>query len=183
MKNIYLTSNGLDIRYKDSMNSYPQIIELLKDKEVAIIPNAKLKNQDRSVATVVITELRKHNINGTIFDLEENSITELEKYDAIYLSGGEPKYLMDAIYDNNFFETIKTFIEKGNIVIGQSAGAMIMNKNYGDTSTGKFLIQNNGFDFFNKIIIPHYDTLSNDLKSQLPKDTFNVKDKDLLIKI
>ncbi len=30
--NIYLTSYGLDIRYKDYMNSYDDIISILKNK-------------------------------------------------------------------------------------------------------------------------------------------------------
>ena len=183
MKNIYLTSNGLDVRYKDSMNSYSQIIEVLKAKKVAIIPNAKLKTQDRTVSIVVAEQLKRHGIECSIFDLEKQSITELDKYNAIYFNGGEPKYLMDAIYNNNFYEIIKKFIEAGNVVIGQSAGAMIMNKEYGDTSTGEFLISNNGFDFFDKIIIPHYDVLPEELKSKIPENTFNVNDIDLLIKI
>lgn len=40
--NIYLTSYGVDTRYKDYMNSYKDIISALKNKNVAIIPNAKL---------------------------------------------------------------------------------------------------------------------------------------------
>ncbi len=40
--NIYLTSYGLDTRYKDYMNSYEDILHILKNKNVAIIPNAKL---------------------------------------------------------------------------------------------------------------------------------------------
>ena len=40
--NIYLTSYGLDTRYKEYMHSYQEIIELLTNKKVVIIPNAKL---------------------------------------------------------------------------------------------------------------------------------------------
>lgn len=40
--NIYLTSYGIDTRYNDYMDSYSDIINVLKGKKVAIIPNAKL---------------------------------------------------------------------------------------------------------------------------------------------
>lgn len=38
--NIYLTSYGIDTRYKEYMNSYQDIINILINKRVAIIPNA-----------------------------------------------------------------------------------------------------------------------------------------------
>ena len=40
--NIYLTSYGVDTKHKDYMNSYKDIISVLKNNNVAIIPNAKL---------------------------------------------------------------------------------------------------------------------------------------------
>ena len=43
--NIYLTSYGIDTRYDQYMNSYDEIISLLKDKKVVIIPNAKLLSE------------------------------------------------------------------------------------------------------------------------------------------
>lgn len=42
--NIYLTSYGIDTRYSNYMNCYDDIINVLKNKKVAIIPNAKLNN-------------------------------------------------------------------------------------------------------------------------------------------
>ena len=45
---IYLTSYGIDTRYSDYMNSYDDIINVLKDKKVVIIPNAHLLNEDRT---------------------------------------------------------------------------------------------------------------------------------------
>lgn len=46
--NIYLKSYEVDTRYKDYMNSYEDIISVLKNKNVAIIPNAKLVLEDRT---------------------------------------------------------------------------------------------------------------------------------------
>ena len=180
--NIYLTSYGLDSHYKDYMNSYDDIIQVLKGCRVAIIVNAKLRDENRDDSLRVQKELLYNNIESIIVDLDSKDFN-INEFDAIYFSGGEPKYLMDAIIKNDYYGQIENFIKSGNIVIGQSAGAMIMNKNYGDTSTGEFKIQNNGFDFYNKIIIPHYDNLSIDLKKQIPLDVFKVNDSDRLVKL
>lgn len=180
--NIYLTSYGIDTRYKEYMNSYNEIIKLLKNKKVAIIPNAKLKSQDRTNSIVAKNELKKNNIGAKIIDLDKD-ILIIENYDALYLSGGEPKYLMDSINNAELFDKIKSFIDKGGVVIGQSAGAMIFSKKYLDTTTDKLLIQENGFDYVPKLIVPHYDNLPEDILNQIPKDVFKIKDNDNLIKI
>ena len=179
--NIYFTSYGIDTRYSSYMNSYDDIIKLLKDKKVAIIPNAKLKTQDRANSTVAKEELEKNNISSDIIDLDTDKL-DIENYDALYLSGGEPKYLMDSIINANLYNDIKKFIDNGGIIIGQSAGAMIFCKKYLDTSTKKLLVQDNGFDYFEKIIVPHYDSLPKDILDNIPEDIIKIKDNDRLIK-
>lgn len=180
--NIYLTSYGLDIRYKDYMNSYEDIINVLKNKNVAIIPNAKLISQDRTNSSVAQEELTKNGIKSKIIDLDKD-VLNIEDYDALYLSGGEPKNLMEAIIKSKNYETISNFINAGGIIIGQSAGAMIFNKKYLDTTTGNLLIMDNGFDYYNKIIVPHYDNLSSELLSKIPEDILKVNDNDELYKL
>lgn len=180
--NIYLTSYGLDTRYKEYVNSYQEIIDFLKNKKVIIVPNAKLANQDRTNSLVAKEELEKNHIEAKIIDLNEKSCS-LEGIDAIYLSGGEPKYLMDAIYNANLFEKIESFINNGDIVIGQSAGAMIFNHDYLDTTTDKLLVQHNGFSYANKIIVPHYDHLPKEILNQIEEDVIKINDTDKLMKL
>ncbi len=57
--NIYLTSYGIDTRYNNYMNSYNDIINVLKNKRVVIIPNAKLISEDRTSSLVAKEELIK----------------------------------------------------------------------------------------------------------------------------
>lgn len=179
---IYVTAYGLDTRYKEYMNSYNDIIQVLKSHKVAIIVNAKLASQDRTNSLVAKQELEKNDIVAQIIDLDDKNFN-INDFDAIYFSGGEPKYLMDAIIKNNYYDAIENFIENGNIIIGQSAGAMIMSQKYGDTTTGSYKILNNGFNFYHKMIIPHYDHLSEDLKRQIPSNIFMVNDNDRLIQL
>lgn len=180
--NIYLTSYGLDTRYKDYMDSYEDIINVLKNKSVAIIPNAKLISQDRTNSNIIQEELIKNNIKCKIIDLDKDNLN-IEEYDALYLSGGEPKNLMDSINNSNNYEVIKEFIDNGGIIIGQSAGAMIFNKEYLDTTTGNLLIMANGFDYYNRIIVPHYNNLPIELLYKVPDNILKINDNDKLYKL
>ena len=179
--NIYLTSYGVDTRYNDYMDSYSDIINVLKDKKVAIIPNAKLVDQDRTNSSVAKEELNKNNITADIIDIDSMKLN-INDFDALYLSGGEPKNLMDSIVTANLFTDIQAFIDNGGLVIGQSAGAMIFCNDYYDT-TGELLIMNNGFNYSDKMIVPHHDNLPNELKEQIIDDLFAINDNDRLIKL
>lgn len=180
--NIYLTSYGVDTRYKDYMNSYEDILRVLKNKNVAIIPNAKLVSEDRTNSNMAKKEFTKNGITAKIIDLDKQNLN-IKKYDALYLSGGEPKNLMDSIIKSNNYEIIKKFIDNGGIIIGQSAGAMIFNKNYLDTTTGELLIMDNGFDYYDKIIVPHYNNLPKELLNKIPSNILKINDNDNLYKL
>ena len=180
--NIYLTSYGVDTRYNDYMDSYFDIINVLKGKKVAIIPNAKLVDQDRTNSSVAKEELNKNNIVAYIIDIDSVEL-DINDYDALYLSGGEPKHLMDSIINANLFNDIKNFIDNGGIIIGQSAGAMILCKDYYDTTTGNLLIMSIGYNYSNKMIVPHYNNLPDDLKKQIKEDVLKINDNDKLIKL
>lgn len=99
------------------------------------------------------------------------------------LRGGEPKYLIDSIYNANLFEEIKNFIDNGGIIIRQSAGAMIFCKEYYDTTTGELLTMNNGFDYSNMMIVPHFENLPSEIKDKLKSDVLKICDNDNLVKI
>ena len=180
--NIFLTSYGIDTKHNECIYGYNDIINILKNKKVVIIPNARLITQNRNTAYRIQKELTKNNIYSDIIDIDKKKI-KLSDYDAIYFTGGEPKYLMNSINKNNLFDKIKIFIDNGGTIIGQSAGAMIFSKNYLDTTTSKLKIQNNGFDYETRIIVPHYDNLPQELLKQLPKNILKINNNDKPIKI
>lgn len=141
-----------------------------------------MASQDRTSSNVVQAELSKNKINSKIIDLDKD-ILNISDYDALYLSGGEPKNLMDSIIKSNNYEIIKKFIDNGGIIIGQSAGVMIFNKTYLDTTTGNLLIMDNGFNYCNKIIVPHHDNLPKDLLEKIPVNVLKISDNDRLYKL
>jgi peptidase E len=179
--NIYLTSYGLDVR-AGYLDSYDSIIDLLKDLKVAIINNARLDTEDRTASSIISEEMKKNNIDADIIDLNKNDFN-ISDYSGIYFCGGEPKHLMDAIIDNGLYDDFDEYFKNGGVVIGQSAGAMIFNEVYLDTTSGDLEFENNGFDYCDKVIVPHYDNLSRKIKTKLPESILTINDSDTLVRL
>ena len=53
-------------------------------------------------------------------------VSSVDDADMIYLSGGNPSYLLDALTDSVLLEKIRKALDRGAIVAGSSAGAMVM---------------------------------------------------------
>ncbi|MFH1315847.1 MAG: Type 1 glutamine amidotransferase-like domain-containing protein [Candidatus Uhrbacteria bacterium] len=72
------------------------------------------------------------------FDIDqeynEEKISELLSCDAIFLSGGNTYYFLNSLKNRNFIPILKNFVEKGGVLIGVSAGSIIMSKTISVTS-------------------------------------------------
>lgn len=66
------------------------------------------------------------------FDIDQEfdgaKIDELMVCDAIHLSGGNTYYFLDALQRKGLLSYLRTFVEKGGVLIGVSAGSIIMSK-------------------------------------------------------
>ncbi len=66
------------------------------------------------------------------FDLGEEyeieALPELLDCDAIHLSGGDPVKFLSQVRHRNFGEILRRYLAKGGILVGVSAGAMILSK-------------------------------------------------------
>lgn len=81
----------------------------------------------------------------------------------VYLSGGKPDYLQATLADSPAWAAIQTVLQKGGIVAGCSAGAMIM----GEQIMG-FPTRRPGFGLIpGAVIMPHYDELGGILRTGL----------------
>ena len=77
------------------------------------------------------------------------TLAEIEKANFVYFSGGNPNHLYETLKKSNAWEKILAIHEKGGILAGCSAGAMIM---------GEKMSKGKGFGFFkNSIILPHWN--------------------------
>lgn len=104
------------------------------------------------------------------FDIDqkynEEKIPELLSCDAIFLSGGNTYYFLNSLKNRNFIPILNSFVEKGGVLIGVSAGSIIMSKTIAVTSIDDDIggdqntiglkdfsaLELNDFEFF-----PHFD--------------------------
>ncbi len=85
----------------------------------------------------------------------------------VYLSGGKPHYLHQTLLETPVYEAILSVLEKGGVVAGCGAGAMVFGEKLASSPLNWNL--NAGFGLLPGIfIIPHYDAIPKFIKSGLP---------------
>ncbi len=84
----------------------------------------------------------------------------------VYLSGGKPDYLLNTLVDTPVWQAIVSVLERGGVVAGCSAGAMIMGAR---TATGFFSGTQKAFGFLaDAFILPHFDEMPGWIASLVP---------------
>jgi dipeptidase E len=61
-------------------------------------------------------------------EYNERKIDELLACDAIFLSGGNTYYFLNSLKKRNFLSVLRDYVKKGGVLIGVSAGSIIMSK-------------------------------------------------------
>ena len=61
-------------------------------------------------------------------EYDETKIDELLACHAIFLSGGNTFYFLNSLQKRNFIPLLQNFVDKGGVLIGASAGSIIMSK-------------------------------------------------------
>jgi dipeptidase E len=69
-------------------------------------------------------------------DLNNKKYSDLEKFGAIYIGGGNTFSLLNDLRNSGFIDLLKKFIRSGKLVYGGSAGAIIMGKSIETASFG-----------------------------------------------
>lgn len=127
-----ILSGGGDI--KDSFKLDERFFSLLKNNaKILYIPIAL--NRDRVgfeacydwFSNIISSHNGEKEIDFSMI-LEKDKIPDLENYDSVYIGGGNTYKLLDFIIRNNVGQKIVDFIEKGGIVYGGSAGAIVLGK-------------------------------------------------------
>lgn len=85
-------------------------------------------------------------------------VEQLQRANFVYLSGGKPAYLYQTLVNTPAWDAIQGVMQKGGVVAGCSAGAMIFGERVLASPAGTGTFQ--GFGFVqNACIIPHYDEI------------------------
>jgi cyanophycinase len=81
----------------------------------------------------------------------------IEAANFVYISGGKPDYLYNTLNGTPVWQAIVNVLERGGVVAGCSAGAMIFGAR---TPTGFFTSTQKAFGFLeNAFVMPHFDEM------------------------
>lgn len=188
MNNIILTSCGF--RDDNLKNKFYNIISKddLNSKKLLYITTAVDGEKDDN-KDWVIEEYK------TILDLgiNESNITEykigndinIDDFDIIYMMGGNTIYLLDMVRKYNFGDVIKSFINKGKIYIGSSAGSQILgttielNSIYEDNFVN--MTDFTALGIVNGEVVPHANKKDDLIKNSNREDLILLYDGDGII--
>ena len=62
-------------------------------------------------------------------EFDESKTEDLLNCDVIFLSGGDTRYFLKNLQDRNFISKIHNFVKKGGVLVGASAGSILMTPN------------------------------------------------------
>lgn len=121
-------------------------------------------------------------------EFEESHLEQLKTCDAIYLSGGNTFYFLNNLRKRGMIPFLQAFVERGGILIGVSAGAMIMTTTI---EAAQFLDPNeiglddlNGLGLVEVHFLPHSDKVIDhmeEVKTGLTGQVYACKDSAGLI--
>ena len=162
MKTLLLTSAGMQVK--------EEILEILpkspSQTKVAHVVTASKGEKDTSYVVEDTKTMEGLGFQVESIDIEGSSEDELrklfERFDIIYVQGGNTFYLLKAVRESGFDKVVKEFIEQGKIYIGVSAGSILMGPtietaNWGGADRNEAQIKDlNGLNFVPFLISPHY---------------------------
>ncbi|MGG4266203.1 Type 1 glutamine amidotransferase-like domain-containing protein [Peribacillus simplex] len=163
MTKVLLTSNGF---FTDLIKQqFLQLIDGdLSNLKATIITTASHNKQNNRFAMKAKEDLlgfgfKKVDFNDVEFDKPEL----LEKYNVIYINGGNPFYLLYHMKKSGADSILKNIAKQNTIILGVSAGAIILGPNievvnYFTPQRNTVTMQNlTALGLTNKAIFPHYD--------------------------
>ncbi|KOR84362.1 Type 1 glutamine amidotransferase-like domain-containing protein [Peribacillus frigoritolerans] len=163
MNKILLTSNGF---FTDLIKQqFLQLIDGdLSNIKATIITTASHKKQNNRFAMKAKEDLLGFGFKRVDFnDIEFDKPELLEKYNVIYINGGNPFYLLYHMKKSGADLILKDIAKQNTVIVGVSAGAIILGPNI--EVVNYFTPQINTVDMqdltalglTNKAIFPHYD--------------------------
>lgn len=129
---VLLTSAGLET---EEIKQYfmKMIGEDMLEVKALFVPTAAIDAGAIAVLPKCMNDLLKcgiQNKNIRVFDLHTGmGMAELQKYDVVYLCGGDTTYLLERVNATGFNKILMEYIRANGAVIGVSAGSLIFSNN------------------------------------------------------
>lgn len=133
--NVFLTSCGLET--EALANTFQRMLPVSPAMTRALfIPTAAIDPDAIDVLPKCLNDLVKIGVprgNITVCDLHDPVPGRLsERFDAVYLCGGNTRYLLRRINEGGFRAQLLDFIAENGVVIGVSAGSVIFSSTHPD---------------------------------------------------
>lgn len=178
MSKILLTSAGFEnpIVGDEFLNLVNKTTSTIK---VLFIPTASRTEEElyyveKSKEELLSIGIEEENI--ITFNLDYTlSEEELNKFDAIYVCGGNTFYLLHRVRETKFDKVIMDFVSSGKVYVGVSAGSLLAGPNikikdlYMDNDIG--IKDFRGLNITNITVIPHYTEEAKEKIQQIKEDT------------
>jgi len=184
MKRIILSSH----RFQKNNSLRQKLIELLQGSADAlsavIITTAsaewKEKNKHAVESKQVLEDIGFKEV--AFLDIEFENPKNLENYDVIYISGGNPFYLLYHLKKSGADKIISELAAKGIIIVGVSGGGVVLGPNidivnYFDKKLNIVKLKDlTGLGLTDIIIYPHYKSkVENEIKKSEAKFNCRIK--------
>lgn len=128
MKKLILTSAGFENKIIEQ-KFLNMVHKPLYEIKALWIPTAAIDDAARAVLPKCMNDLLNAGIlseNIEVYNLDrEMTREEITSFDAVYVCGGNTRYLLDKMYNAEFVSLLKEFILQGGVYIGVSAGSLI----------------------------------------------------------
>lgn len=128
---LFLTSAGLPA---ETTNEFLEMLSKKpKDTAVCFIATASEPEQDKWFVEKDKERLLELGFRITEIDLKQENEKSLrnilEKFDVVYVEGGNTFYLLKYIRESGFDKAMLSFLKKGKIYVGVSAGSIVAGPN------------------------------------------------------
>ncbi|WFR59483.1 Type 1 glutamine amidotransferase-like domain-containing protein [Anaerocolumna sp. AGMB13025] len=128
MKKIILTSAGFENK-KIEQKFLDMVNKPANEIKAIWIPTAAIDDDAKAVLPKCMDDLLNTGISP--WNIETYNLDhimrheEMTTFDAVYVCGGNSRYLLDKMYEVKFESVLKKFINQGGVYIGVSAGSCI----------------------------------------------------------
>jgi len=188
MKKLFLASVA-----RNTLNKFVESLDRLPSElKVAFVPTAgKILTdnwfvaEDRNKLVALGFKVIDVNLEGKT---KNQLLEEMNDIDIIFVAGGNTFYLLQETRKSGFDQIIKSFVGKGGIYIGSSAGTLIagpsieLAKDIDNQKEAPELTSHDGLGLVDFVVLPHYDDL--DFRDKIDQNLQKYKDyKYRIIKI
>ena len=131
--NIFLTSAGFD--NKEILRRFVRAAKIeKKSSKILFVPTAAITAGGKEMLPFCRQEILDTGVletNITEVQISEmNTINDLNDYCAIYVAGGDTKYLVDEMNKHDFKNILDDYLTNGGIYLGVSAGSIALTNTF-----------------------------------------------------